>query len=270
MGDGASELDELRRRAYGPDPDLDPALAIRLRELEAHARGHAESVRATEHLRAEEADVRGSADGRDGVGLRAEEPVASAGQDDAGQDDPDAPPAELPAAAPWRTPAAVRMAAASAAAGLVLGVVVGLGIAALPGERPSFVLHPDPTPPEVELPLATWGASEGETTAYELIGEVRPWSVVLPDGAPFGLGGGAVSCLMLTLDDQAESGGPSFCGYVDGFPPTTDLVVVGESDGGRGWGFSSQQLGGIPEGTAVRFVLEGGAVSVWTRPGASG
>ncbi|GAA4188014.1 hypothetical protein GCM10022219_01570 [Microbacterium oryzae] len=259
MGDGASELDELRRRAYGPDADLDPALAIRLRELEAHARGHAGSEREGEPIASPAEDDAAQDDAGQG----------DAGQGGAGQDGGDAASA-APAAAPWWTRPVVRMAAASAAAGLVLGVVVGLGIAALPGERPSLVLRPDPTPPEVELPLDTWGVSEGETIAYELIGEVRPWSVVLPDGAAFGLRGGEVSCLMLTLDDQAESGGPSFCGYVDGFPPTTDLVVVSESEGGRGWGFSSQQLGGIPEGTAVRFVLEGGAVSVWTRPGAAG
>ncbi|MBF4618446.1 hypothetical protein ITJ44_10220 [Clavibacter sp. VKM Ac-2873] len=230
-----SELRELRRRAYGPRPDLDEAELDRLRELE-------------------------SQQGRSGAGSSASAPARaplaappaapadpSADQRDAAEDDRDAAeegPAEAAAARP-ASPRRRRTAILWAASVLVaVGATVALtsGLTSMTGRDVGTVaLDPDrPVPDRWDDWYQDVATGVGEFHGLTVIGLENP----ADDEA----------CVTVVAPRFARGANPVGGCAAGSFPARGVLTVTGD--------MPAELRDEFPEGTALEFVLEGGSVRV--------
>ena len=226
-----AELSALRRRAYGPEPDIAGDEAA-LRRLSALERAAARTDGPVLPTRAQAHEIPGA------------DSSAPDTADVAVVDD-DAPPAED--VRPNRFPARplTRWGIGALA---VLVIMVALLAAFAP--RPDAVLHPVTTP----NPLPVW-ASDGWFDDYidrdpaspyrvfESFAGVEPWTAMTRTGA---------RCLILTFGTQIGSTEPS-CGR-NGIDPSFTLHITDWMPDGL------RELG--PTGTIVRFVLRDATVDV--------
>jgi len=274
-GDAREELTRLRRRAYGPDADIDgdPDALARLRELEALARAEdlPSGASASETLR------RRSRAGHTGAPVPAERGTqapdrwtAAIGLDDgvAAEAAEAAASAELaasvtpalPAPPGWTPPRIGRALLIGWAASLVVvAVVVGALVFGLASLRPvsaetgarqvASLAEPMSNPLGAE---GGFGSSE-RTAYYDYAGLVI---VVAEDIlGPTAMG----SCLVITSEaamSGEDSSRPSVpgCGAAP-FPPTVSLVVERNSP--------ESLRAAFPVGTSLQFVWDGTAVAVF-------
>lgn len=261
--DERAELEDLQRRAYGPEPDLDAAGRARLRELQ-------ERVRAARAARAEGAAppvartpapaplVDPAPVGPVPVDRapvdRAPAPVEP-GPDDTGPDrtapdGPAAPAAPDETAAPrrrgWRRPAAL------IAVGIVAGAAISAGVAAAvgAGEAPDAVLGVSDD--EDRPPTAFDGVED--STLYELYHGIDVRSVQTSRGP----------CLYASYAIEVPGGEGAFgtAGDMACTPPgLAPVVEMWVGSGPLGW--SMGEIEGFASGTYLRFELDGDVVNVW-------
>jgi hypothetical protein len=233
------ELAALRRRAYGPDADIqrDPEALRRLHELEELARpadpGDATDV---DVLVPAIPDVDGSAEPGD----------AASGPEDSGESSSTATgkPADR-----WRS----RRLWAVAAICLAVGLALGAGAVAIPATfatgRPDFTLQPDPGLDAGGIEWADnleyWGVVQDSAVRYENYDNIQ---VLIGENADGG------RCLILAFRDRAFTG---TCAPAD-LDPVLD-VYAGE------WPVFLEDP--LNPGGVVRFVARPDAVDVWFRPG---
>ncbi|OUE24361.1 hypothetical protein [Clavibacter michiganensis] len=231
------ELRELRRRAYGPHPDLDDAELGRLRELEREAR----------QGRSAAAPAAASA------AAQAVPPVAPAGSDtadpahDADPADPGPDPADHDALDPAAGPAAPRRRTAILWAASVLvavGATVALttGLASVTGREVATVaLDPDrPVPDRWDDWYQDVATGVGEFHGLTVIGLVNP-----EDDA---------ACVTVVAPRFARGTNPVGGCAAGTFPARGVLTVTGD--------MPRELRDEFAEGTALEFVLEGGSVRV--------
>jgi hypothetical protein len=224
------ELNELRRRAYGPHPDIqaDPAALARLTELEAARR----------------------ADPPDGADTGIREPAAAADGAPARTASSEGLPRSL-----WHrltaTRARRRRSSFVAAGALVVFFALAYIMASLDGPDPDATLHPvaDEADGAVLAMLGFLGADADHSTirGYEPYRGVEPWFVAERQG---------LQCFMLI-----KRSGPS----VDGancVPPGVDLFA----DTGAWPLLGDDFIEGLPNGSIVRFHYRGHSVDVFLYP----
>lgn len=255
--DAERELDELRRRAYGPHPDIqsDPAAQLRLTELEAARTASPRAATGT--------DV-----------------TAPAAAPDSGPvahptwtriiDEPDpatsiAPVAESRSGSTssiWRRLTATRVRRYSFMAGALAVFLAGVfSVAWIVRPHPDATLHPIKDEADVVVLtmldfLSTlefaWGEASGQSSfrGYQQYRGVEPWFFV--DGRGY-------HCFMLI-----SRSGP----FVDGancVPPGVDLFAdIGEDSLSADDGME-----GLPNGSIVRFHYRGDSVDVFLYPASS-
>ena len=248
------ELAALRRRAYGPDADIvaDPAASARLAELEERARAAGapgpgtptdEAATATPDQAAPESAL----DPIDPLG------VLRAGVEEAdtvGDERVLRPP--RPVAAPWIVAWAVSViAVAVLVGGLVFGLasmppVAGSG----PGRQISTLTE------KADLPDAVRGWIAGrDTSAFAFEG-----LIVVPTPAGVGPSGSGATCLLVApregYGSDGSAPGEAFWGCQAGsFPASAQFVVSTQSP--------KALRARFPDGTALRFVLDGDRVGVF-------
>ncbi|MBP2457087.1 hypothetical protein ABID70_002613 [Clavibacter michiganensis] len=231
-----SELRELRRRAYGPRPDLDDAELDRLRELEARQGGAARgsSVPAGAPVApsaAAPADAARDADDADGR-------TATEGDSDGPDADADAP-AVRPSAPRRRTAilwAASVLVAVGATVALTSGVVSMTG-----REVGTVALDPDrPVPDRWDDWYQDAATGVGEFHGLTVIGLENPED----DQA----------CVTVVAPRFARGANPIGGCAAGSFPARGVLTVTGD--------MPAELRDEFPEGTALEFVLEGGSVRV--------
>jgi hypothetical protein len=227
-----SELRELRRRAYGPRPDLDDAELDRLRELEARqggaARGSAVSAGAPVGPAAPARDDR-DADDR-----------AAAEDDQGDQDDLDGDaPASHPTA-PRRRTAILWAASVLVAVGATVALTSGL--ASMTGRDVGTVsLDPDrPVPDRWDDWYQDAATGVGEFHGLTVIGLENP-----EDDA---------ACVTVVAPRFARGTNPIGGCAAGSFPARGVLTVTGD--------MPAELRDEFPEGTALEFVLEGASVRV--------
>jgi hypothetical protein len=246
---GATQADELRMlraRAYGPDADIhdDAAALDRLRELEERA-FIADEPDAPEVVTAEPTTVAAETE-REG-----EEPDA---------DEPESAIAERPSG--WRrfVPATRRGWVTAAATCLVVAVVVTAAVTAAvvrkvqADPRTIATLRVDPS---IELGQAFGGFSDSTvaSVAYDDFFGLTP--IVIP-----GWGEAPGRCLVLTPTaglDTVANGWSSVGGMnceAGSFSSSVQFIVSDD------YGVPSEFRDHFPEGTALRFELEGSSVVV--------
>ena len=256
--DAQRELDELRRRAYGPHPDIqsDPAAQVRLAELEAARSAGPRALTDT--------DVRTPAAAPDSGSVAP--PTRTRFIDEV----PDPATSIAPVAESrigsmwsiWRRFTATRVRRYSFIAG-VLAVLLAAVFTVAPILRP----HPDatlhPIADEADSDVLTmleflstlefpWGEAAGQSSfrGYQQYRGFEPWFFV--DGRGY-------RCFMLI-----DRSGP----FVDGancVPPGVDLFadVGGQTHSG------DDAVMGLPKGSVVRFHYRGDSVDVFLYPASS-
>lgn len=228
------ELRELRRRAYGPHPDLDDAELGRLRELEREARqGRSAAAPAVASAAAQ-----------------AVPPVAPAGSgtaDPADDPDPADPDHDPDALDPVARPVAPRRRTAILWAASVLvavGATVALttGLASVTGREVATVaLDPDrPVPDRWDDWYQDVATGVGEFHGLTVIGLVNP-----EDDA---------ACVTVVAPRFARGTNPVGGCAAGSFPARGVLTVTGD--------MPRELRDEFAEGTALEFVLEGGSVRV--------
>jgi hypothetical protein len=256
------ELDELRRRAYGPDGDIadDPVAEARLRELEkvlrpaaatpsAPADGRADvPVEAgplregvwSEHAAPDSDDV--PPHGDEGVAAEAGGRPAPAGDADEAK----------PGASIW-TKRRRRIAVLALAGAVVVGVVIGWAATALSQPRPTTSLSLVDRSPNVgsrEAELVSFLGSAGVTPVslirFASYGHVEVWGARTEAGA---------DCLLVT--------GPGSQMIFHGLN-CTPAGLTQEVDLQSTPGFETMLPHPLPGGSVVRFVRDGDSVDVWT------
>lgn len=262
--DERAELEDLQRRAYGPEPDLDAAGRARLRELQ-------ERVRAARAARAEGAAppvartpappplVDPAPVGPVAVDPAPVDPAPAPvepGPDDTAPDhtapdgpaDPVAPDAETAASRRrgWRRPAAL------IAVGIVAGAAISAGVAAAvgAGEAPDAVLRVSDD--EDRPPTAFDGVED--STLYELYHGIDVRSVQTSRGP----------CLYASYAIEVPGGEGAFgtAGDMACTPPgLAPVVEMWVGSGPLGW--SMGEIEGFASGTYLRFELDGDVVNVW-------
>ncbi|WP_435080753.1 hypothetical protein [Clavibacter michiganensis] len=226
-----SELRELRRRAYGPAPDLDGAELDRLQELEARQGGAAGAASASH-----------SAGAATPVAPPAAHPVAPApvapalDERDAGDDD--APASRAPASR-RRTPI---LWAASVLVAVGATVALTSGLASMTGRDVGTVaLDPDrPVPDRWDDWYQDVATGVGEFHGLTVIGLENP-----EDDA---------ACVTVVAPQFARGTNPVGGCAAGSFPARGVLTVTGD--------MPAELRDEFPEGTALEFVLEGGSVRV--------
>ncbi|WP_104162506.1 hypothetical protein [Cryobacterium sp. N22] len=239
--DAERELDELRRRAYGPHPDIqaDPAAMARLTELEA-AR---------------------TASPPDGADAEIGEPAA------AGDDAPAADPAGTASGADASDSAASgegssrslwqRLTASRARRGALLASVLvaflalAYTVAGLVGPHPDATVHRIPDEPDgVVLSMLGFLGTEPELTSirgYEPYRGFEPWFAVDAQG---------FQCFMI-IDRSSGTFDGANC-----VPPGVDLFA----DIGAWPLFGDDFMRGLPNGSIIRFHYRGDSVDVFLYP----
>ncbi|WP_445443132.1 hypothetical protein [Clavibacter sp. km1a] len=229
-----SELHALRRRAYGPDPDLDDAELARLRELEAGAR--------------DAARVGGAADPRtalapDGPRGRHAAPVdalrtgsADIDATDTADDTEDEPPRRTP---PLRPRTAILW-AASVLVAVGATVAVSSALGTMTGREVGTVaLDPDRAVPE------RWDDWYRDVATG--VGEFHGLTVIgleNPDGG--------AACVTVVAPRSTRGGTPVGGCAAGSFPARGVLTVTDD--------MPAELRDEFPEGTALEFVLEGASV----------
>ncbi|MBM7412621.1 hypothetical protein JOE38_002444 [Clavibacter michiganensis] len=231
-----SELRELRRRAYGPAPDLDDAELDRLRELEARKGGTAV---ASASARAAAPGVRSAADPADPA-LEERDPAAHGpATDDLDEDDARA--ARPPAPRRRRRRTAILWAASVLVA---VGATVALtsGFASMTGRDVGTVaLDPDrPVPDRWDDWYQDVATGVGEFHGLTVIGLENP-----ADDA---------ACVTVVAPRFARGANPVGGCAAGSFPARGVLTVTGD--------MPAELRDEFPEGTALEFVLEGASVRV--------
>lgn len=232
--DAERELNELRRRAYGPHPDIqaDPAALARLTKLEAARRA-------------------GPPDGADtGIG----EPAAAAD----GASGPDSAPTASREGAPqslWRRLTATRARRSSFVAGALvvffaLAFALVYTMASLVGQpRPDAILHPvSEADNAVFKTLAFYASNADEST----IRGYQPYRGVVP---VFHVDRRGYQCMRIVVPKHGIEG-PNCV------PPGVDLFV----DTGAWRRRGHDLLEGLPDGSMVRFHYRGHSVDVFLYP----
>jgi hypothetical protein len=227
------ELADLRRRAYGPDADIqrDPTAVRRLHELEDLVRDPAE---------------------------REPSPRVPDAQTAAAQP-PARPPA--PAAVSEHRPRATRRIPlwAVALAAVVAGVMIGASALWLVQRSASVEAAPDVTlhrtssaparGPGFTQGLDFWGVERGSLAAYDSFSSIGVWTARSTDGS---------RCILLSSAGQIFTAN---CAAKD-LDPVFDLTINAN--------LQVDFNGMLPEGSVIRFVARAGAVDVWVRPAPAG
>lgn len=257
----SKELADLRRRAYGPDADIDrdPAAQRRLSELEALARTHAAG------------DAVDVAPEPAGPSAPSDVPDAQADAGGEASDPPPIPAAEeepgpLPAIAaaepagatvarPWwrRLPRWTVTALAGVAAGVAIGIAIGTAIGS------AWTTDTEP-PPDLTLGvepgggergagfienLNYWGVDVGSMVPHQAFDVIQVWTARGIDDS---------RCLLLSHEGAFLSATCSGAGL----DPVLDFTV-----------YDSMALeldAPLPVGTVIRFIGRDASVDVWVRP----
>ena len=239
--DAERELDELRKRAYGPHPDIqvDPAAMARLTELEA-----ARTARPPDGADAEIGELAAAADGAPAAdsagtasGADTSDPVAS-GEDSL--------------RSLWQRLTSPRARRGALLAG-VLAALIALAYAAagLVGPHPDATVHRIPNEADgmVVSLLGVLGmdAEPSSIHGYEPYRGLETWFAVDAQG---------FQCFMII-----ERSGPT----VDGancVPPGVDLFA----DIGAWPLLGDDVMRGLPDGSIIRFHYRGDSVDVFVYP----
>lgn len=246
------ELALLRRRAYGPDADIedDPAALARLRELEAAAGPEGRISRGSSGLqlpaRADEPAAPAKEQPAEALAAPSEPPADSEG--DTGMGQPVAPPPREPLSAwlPRRRGWWAGSLAIAAAAGVVLSLVTTPAVPRTGGGREVGVLAEDPG---FERPDFFEVAPESLRGFEEFFG-----LTVFSSGEEW-IGGGTDECL-LVVGPASDERQPQFflgCG-VGAFAAAVQFRVQP--------GMPDELLERYPEGTPLQFIRQGDAVRV--------
>lgn len=224
------ELRELRRRAYGPAPDLDDADLDRLRELEGRQGGAASASRS--HSEGAASPVAPST--AHPAGPAPADPVL----DERDADERDAPASRAPAS---RRRTAILWAASVLVA---VGATVALtsGLATMTGrDVGTIALDPDrPVPGRWDDWYQDVATGVGEFHGLTVIGLENP-----EDDA---------ACVTVVAPQFARGTNPVGGCAAGSFPARGVLTVTGD--------MPAELRDEFPEGTALEFVLEGGSVRV--------
>lgn len=249
--DAERELDELRRRAYGPHPDIqsDPAALVRLAELEAARTASPRAATGTEVTAPAAAPDSG--------------PVAHPTWTRIIEEWPDSTTSIAPVAesrigwtsSTWRRLTATRVRRYSFLAGALAIFLAGVfTVAWIVRPHPEATLEPiaDEADVVVLSMLAFLGADAGQSSfrGYQQYRGVEPWFFV--DGQGF-------QCFMIITRS-----GP----FVDGancVPPGVDLFA----DIGADFVSAEDGMEGLPNGSIVRFHYRGDSVDVFLYPASS-
>ncbi|RIJ52131.1 hypothetical protein DZG00_06200 [Clavibacter lycopersici] len=224
-----SELRELRRRAYGPRPDLDDAELDRLRELESGQGGAAAAARTAPGVSA-------STD----PALHERVPAAVLSAVPAEDEDPDHDEPAARPAIPRRRTAVLWAASVLVAVGAT--VALTSGIASVTGREVATVaLDPDrPVPDRWDDWYQDVATGVGEFHGLTVIGLENP----ADDSA----------CVTVVAPRFARGTNPVGGCAAGTFPARGVLTVTGD--------MPAELRDEFPEGTALEFVLEGGSVRV--------
>jgi hypothetical protein len=238
-----SELHGLRRRAYGPDPDLDDAELARLRELEAGARGAARVGGAADPRPAAAHDaprgrhaapVGGTADATHAGSADAD--AVAAPDDDSADGAEEAPPRRT---APLRPRTAILW-AASVLVAVGATVAVSSAVATMTGREVGTVaLDPDrPVPERWDDWYQDVATGVGEFHGLTVIGLENP--------------DGGAACVTVVAPRSSRGGNPIGGCAAGAFPARGVLTVTDD--------MPAELRDEFPEGTALEFVLEGASV----------
>ncbi|MER7797583.1 hypothetical protein [Microbacterium sp. NPDC096154] len=243
-----TELAELRRRAYGPHADLDAAGFARLQALEEAARGEAARGQAAPGAApsAHGAPAVAGVVGVPATPRPADEPHAVAAgegvQAAAVPDEGREPSGTDGRTTPWRW----------AVAGLTAGALLAGGLATVlalsaPGGRGMDQIRLEVVSEDREA--VDWAPRDARLHAsYESI-DVRSWDQ-----------GEGQRCLGIGVLNRPRDYVNAFC-VPDPLTPILDVFVVGSGLGG-GYPFTSESMGGLPDGTVIRLELVGDVVHV--------
>ncbi|WP_137844865.1 hypothetical protein [Microbacterium sp. 2FI] len=223
------ELDDLRRRAYGPDADIhrDPDAAARLSELEAFVRTPQVEAPAVEE------ELPADADPPTDASAHADDPAAAS--------ESIRPPHFL-ARVGRRVPVWALIATAG-----VIGLILGVSLPALLAPRPDAVLASVAEQREVDLPewapsVRDWLVIEGELTSHEPFEGFE----VLTGHNISGAG-----CVLVVLGQEWIDGR---CAAGD-LAPSVDFVMYP--------GTLNPLDEPFPVGSLIRFTLRDDVVEVW-------
>ncbi|MET0843716.1 MAG: hypothetical protein ABWY23_07685 [Mycetocola sp.] len=246
--DPERELDELRRRAYGRNPDIqvDPSALARLMELES-----ARPARPTDGADAEIGEP-----AADTAGV----PRAGAASTASASDRPDPAAGVEPAVAPGEeSPRSLwhRLATTSARRGwlvagaLVAVLVVATTAASLLGPHPEATLRPIESEPDpLVLSLLIFRGADIDRSSirrFESWRGFEPWFAVEKQGA---------QCFLIIERSRQMVDGAKCA------PPGVDLFAEYGS-----WPFfGSDRIDDLPEGSLIRFHYRGDSVDVYVYP----
>lgn len=248
------ELEQLRRRAYGPDADiaLDPVAQQRLSELEDLARTPATPATPAAEpdapepmpLARAEASAPPSTDAAERVRSGPVEPEPEAAETDAA-------PATSSRDRPWwrRIP----LWAVAAVAGIGVGVAIGLTWPSDSDPPPDLTLGVDADGAErgagFTENLDYWGVDAGTVVPHEGFDTIQVWTALGIDES---------RCLLLSHEGSFLSATCSGAGL----DPVLDFTIYD--------GMSLDLETPLPVGTVIRFVGHEGSVDVWVRPPGGG
>ncbi|MWJ12984.1 hypothetical protein [Clavibacter michiganensis] len=226
-----SELRELRRRAYGPAPDLDDAELDRLRELEAR-QGGAAGAASDPHSAGAVPPVAPSTAHPGGPA------PADPAIDERDADDDDAPASRAPA--PRRRTAILWAASVLVAVGATVALTSGLA-SMTSRDVGTVALDPDrPVPDRWDDWYQDVATGVGEFHGLTVIGLENPED--------------AAACVTVVAPRFARGTNPVGGCAAGSFPARGVLTVTGD--------MPAELRDEFPEGTALEFVLEGGSVRV--------
>jgi hypothetical protein len=249
--DRATELAELRRRAYGPNADIhdDPAALARLHELETLERPPVQAAQEAADAGVAEDRERADAAAPTASMLFADLAPTSEHGEPSAEDERRVSDGETSAEAVGPEKSGRRRAKRIAAAAGVFVVGVAVGALALISlqPQPAFTMAAqeglgdiDPTLP---MQFGYWSeVEEGSMTSYGTFGQFDVWSAS---------GDGGSTCLFLT--DGIEFGG---MGCADlGLDPLVDI--------GAFYGYGRVDDDRIPTGSTARLLLHDGQIEGW-------
>lgn len=238
------ELADLRRRAYGPDADIqrDPEALDRLHELEEIVRVETEAATVAPIEEVEppsEPVIEGK------VSATQTEPAEPTATIAGAQDDPQSRTAREASARPWWRRGIVW---AIAAVSLLAGVAIGAWAYSLTLPRPDFTMEIDPGSGERgnnwNSVLAGWGVDPGSAVPYGQFNGLDVWTVISDHGS---------RCVLITRESDPMS---ISCAAQD-LDPTLDLTVYP----GMAVYFDEP----MPDGTLIRMIARTGGIDVWVR-----
>lgn len=234
----SAELAALRRRAYGPDADIqrDPDALARLRELEGVSRPAAEPPAAVD------APEQPDPEAATGPAAPASDAPAAAASVI------DTPPSDAPQRR-WRTRILVAVAVAALLVGGVGGGIIGAALATSPASAADATLRIEPSNgaergPGWERMLSSWGLDPTSTVPYESYRGLEIWT---------GASDAGDACLIVAGDGMLLA---ASCAAGD-LDPTLDYRI---NPGSR---YALDEH--LPDGTLIRFVARESVVDVWLR-----